>query len=275
MPVTLRVVARRKAPFAWAMSLLVPATACNAIIGNEAELTYDGLPGVPIDGSSDGSPDPTDAEAALDADATADVAADGALDGGGDGARPPCDGAVFCSDFDPPWDVAPFYGWSDGTATDAQLVSDATTAPFALEITTNDPGVPRVLHVGSLAVDEPASYAFDVRIVGAPSTGGEEATIARARCSGGAYLRMRIAGPNLTLSKGVTPAETASLPFARNVWTRVAIVTDALGVLLLVGANNARISDQCSRITDIEMGLYFAAGGTWTARFDHVLLAAP
>jgi len=252
-------------------AVVVVLAACNAILGNEASITY-------VDGDAIAGPD---REAAAD-----DVAADGtaapgdAADAGDLPPNPdvPCDAAAFCADFDPPSATIP-YGWREARPNDASVFHTDNvffvTPPNGLRVSLFSGETSRWL-----ATDIDGGRPFDFFVdVNLPSVGTGTIQILQIACHPSATLRIAIdqsGGLSLSDTQGTVLGPV--LPFGQ--WVRFGLRISATDtVLRLSGPLAASVSlpRSCLGPFTVSMGVIVPSGAasSWTILFDRVRATVP
>lgn len=244
-------------------------SACNAILGNEAEISY--LDGLGSDGSVQGDQIAPDDGGLADGDATRD---------GDPPVDPSCD-AAFCSNFDPPRDVAPF-GWSGQTVTGTSMATTTaqhTTPPFGLRVSGTPSEPPRLLR-RDIARSGPATWAFDMLIGATPRGAFPAATrVFDITCAAQETLELVIdnnggvtwerQGSVLSVAIGPT------LPM--NEWRRFTLsIAPPQCALTVSGQATAYMLDcSCTTLETARLGsspTTGASAGPWELFFDQVIM---
>jgi hypothetical protein len=259
----------RRALFAVALA----TGACNAILGNEADVTYvdddAGLPGALPDGEVDGAlaADAGDGDGQADALPDAQVAVCSDAD------------AAFCADFDPPYGP-PAYGFS--TATDPAPTTTGTTfttPPFSLDVivsAADDAPAQFVQLTTSSAVV--GSWEFDVQVLEVPSGAAPGATIFELLCKPDELVRLALVDSTVYLqsvdfNSGTVHMSHAGPTLSTPTWTHLSVDVGTSTVVLRVnGAERAFVPQSCSSPIRVSLGtVRFSggpAGGRWRILFD-------
>jgi hypothetical protein len=247
--------------------------ACNAIVGNEADLTY-------VDEDA-GLPDArTDGDGALGADG-GDAGLDGQADAQPDALVAACGdaAAAFCADFDPPYGP-PAYGFS--TATDPAPKTTGTTfttPPFSLDVMVSAKDDAPAQFV-QLATSSPVlgSWEFDVQVLEVPNGPTSGATIFELLCKPDELVRLALMDKTVHLqsvdfNSGTVRTSRAGPTLSTAKWTHLSVEVGTSTVTLRVnGAERTFVPESCSSPIRVSLGMVpFSggpSGGRWRILFD-------
>ena len=247
-------------------ALVVAVVACNAILGNAESIEYvdgDAIAPGPRDGADDDSSSvdggEIDAAESLDAEPDTNVS---------------CDSAVFCSDFDPPLDVAP-WGFTNAVPNNGPAFGiDGTnvTPPNSLRIARS--ASDQQPHYLNYVVDRgrPFTVMFDVRV----RTVNGFADLLQVTCRP-SPTTMRV-GINsvgqVYLAEGAVTATGPMVPLDQ--WLRIVFTVHQSSTTLYVyGASSTPMSltRSCLPPFGISLGI-MSQTAPWTALFDRVRVTA-
>jgi hypothetical protein len=249
--------------------VVIGLAACNAILGNDASITY-------VDGDALAPGDRRDGE-----DAFADAADASERDASAPDPDVPCDAAAFCSDFDPPFASIPF-GWAEARPNDAAVFptdnTDFVTAPNALALSLQTGETGRWLAT-EIDGGRPFAFIFDV-FVRAVGSGSIE--LLQIACRSPGTIRLLI-DENGTLSLQVDTQTTAGpgiVPVRQ--WMRLAlVVSESQTILDVLGPQQAslEVARSCQGPFTTSLGILVHSGLAsslpWTVLFDRVRATVP
>jgi hypothetical protein len=215
-------------------------------------------------------------------DASSDaVPADGAPTDADAGTTPydaACDGARFCSDFDPPLDVVPF-GWetSSGPSTSFALTTSDITPPYALALSAKVADDPIYLGLAPNG-RPPTNWSWSMKVVATAGAGGaDDLHVFELDCSGGQTIKVKVNSATAGVKLESNEMDQADyLGLVEGTWQTLSVVADGTHASLALDnvAVGFPIPAACAPPLVVRFG-FVELGGTdvgllWKVDFDRV-----